>query len=54
MYVGDCQVMCGLAHILPKDKEQLFDPLIPSMFFAEHLINSSPLKWIGRVCDESI
>jgi hypothetical protein len=53
MYVGDCQVRPSLAHILPKDKEQWLDPFVLSVDFPEHLVDSSPLKLIDRVCDES-
>jgi hypothetical protein len=53
MYVGDFQVLRGLAQILLKDREQLLNPLIPSVGFPEYLVDYSLLKWIGRVCDES-
>jgi hypothetical protein len=53
MHVSDCQVLRGLAHILPKEKEQLLDPFIPSVGFPEDIVDTSPLKLIGRVCDES-
>jgi hypothetical protein len=42
---GNCQKQHSLAHFLPEDREHFLVPLVPSVGFAEHLLDSSPSKW---------